>query len=101
MENRVCEFLTPGQIVEKEDVSAATVNRWIYQGVLHQGHSIRLKAEKIGGRWRINPKDLEQFKQAIQPTFSDSSRDQSSSSRLPVQKEKKALAKTVHRLKKS
>lgn len=100
MEASVGDFLTPGQIAEKEEVSAATVNRWIYMGVQHQGHSIRLKAQKVGGRWRIKPEDLDQFKQALQPTFSAPSRE-TTSARLPVEKEKKALAKTVHRLRKA
>lgn len=48
-------YLTPVQIAERLNVTRRTVTSWCESG--------RLRASRVGGRWRIDPADLEAFLQ--------------------------------------
>jgi hypothetical protein len=44
-----------------EEISPATLRRWIRSGILWNGERVRLKAERIGGRWAVQQGDLDRF----------------------------------------
>ncbi|GAB4164390.1 MAG: hypothetical protein Fur005_24630 [Roseiflexaceae bacterium] len=46
-------FLTPNDIAQKLFVTTRAVVRWIVQG--------KLRANRVGGRWRIQQADLDEF----------------------------------------
>jgi hypothetical protein len=39
----------------------STVLRWVLVGVVRDGLRVRLAARRVGGRWRIDPVDLDAF----------------------------------------
>jgi hypothetical protein len=42
----------------------SNVIRWIVGGLLVHGVRVRLRAERVGGRWQVRPEDLEAFRAA-------------------------------------
>ncbi len=58
--------LTVPQAAKREKVDPETVGRWIRLGIQgRSGETIRLSARKRGGRWVINPADLDDFSRRL------------------------------------
>ncbi len=51
-----------------QPLSHVTVTRWVTRGLLtSDGERLKLPARRIGGRWCIRRRDLNQFLAALQP----------------------------------
>lgn len=59
--------LTVQEAADREGVDPETVGRWIRIGIQDKstGGANRLAARKKGGRWRINPTDLDEFSRRL------------------------------------
>lgn len=54
-------YLTTDEIASRLRYARATVVGWINDGILTPSGRIYLRALKVGGEWRIEPKDLAKF----------------------------------------
>lgn len=55
-------FLSAGDISARLGVATCTITRWCAAGVaLRNGGRLRLRATAVGGRWRVEPADLDRF----------------------------------------
>lgn len=58
---RYADWLTTDAVAAQCGTSVAVVNAWIVTGVKSERGVIRLRASKIGGRWRIEPSAVTAF----------------------------------------
>lgn len=60
------EAMTIQEAATSRRVGPKTIWRWIRSGVqISDGSRIRLRAAKLGGAWRIDPADLEEFSRRL------------------------------------
>lgn len=59
------EWLTPDQVAAQVGASAVVVNAWIVTGIKTEAGRLRLRAVKIGGRWKIDPAAVAEFVSAV------------------------------------
>ncbi len=61
------EWLKTSCVASRCGVHRDTVHHWIANGIRpgRQGVAIRLRAERMGGRWKIRPEWLREFLAAI------------------------------------
>lgn len=67
-------LLTPGQLAKRDDlvgrVHERTVRRWITEGVSPCGDPhvrVHLQAARVGGRWKVSPRQLRAFFAKLAP----------------------------------
>lgn len=54
-------YLTLPEIAEELQVDISTICRWIGSGISVRGRLVRLKALRVGCRWRVTTADLNGF----------------------------------------
>lgn len=58
---RYADWLTTEAVGEQVGASSIVVTGWITTGVKSETGAIRLRAVKVGGRWRIDPAAVAEF----------------------------------------
>jgi hypothetical protein len=58
---RYADWLTTEAAAQQVGTSSVVVNGWIVSGVKSDTGTIRLRAVKVGGRWRIEPAAVAEF----------------------------------------
>ena len=53
------------QLADRLGVTRQTVHNWVRYGVRRGGRVIRLRAEMLGGRWRVTEADLAAFRRDV------------------------------------
>src|SRR5262245_29517631 len=61
---RYADWLTTEQVADQVGASIIVVTNWITVGVKSETGTIRLRAKKVGGRWRIEPAAVAEFVEA-------------------------------------
>lgn len=58
---RYADWLTTEALARQVGTSSVVVTAWIVTGVKSEAGTIRLRAVKVGGRWRIEPAAVTEF----------------------------------------
>ena len=58
-------WLTTDQVAERVGASSVVVNNWIVTGIRTESGRLRLRAAKVGGRWKIEPAAVTEFVTAM------------------------------------
>lgn len=58
---RYADWLTTEGVADQVGTTSVVVNGWIVTGVKSEAGVIRLRAVKVGGRWRVEPAAVREF----------------------------------------
>ena len=61
------QHLTVGELAARYAFKRDTIYLWIAKGVLVAGGTVKLRAVRVGGSWRVTPEAWEEFLAACNP----------------------------------